>query len=398
MRACTHKVSIQLVWLVSRPIRMKDMSAEFPDTEVSYLNNASASMMPRSAVRAAAEFLEGYNQAGPDSRAAAEMVEEVARSVRRMVSDMLRCQPDEISITQSTTDGINAVAGGLDAVPHANIVMRNAKYEHHANVLPWLGMDLKVKMLEVDSEGLFCMEDLADMVDEDTVVVTLSHALYNTGAIIPLESVRRVLGDSVRLFVDAAQAVGCIGDYDYSRIHCDYMAFNGSKWLCGPMGTGLFYCSRQAASTLRPVILGGESAMVHERDDIVFKDGPGRFEGGFRNYWGVAGLEAALKVVLDAGLYDIRCHDMKCSRMLREGLEDMAGVVVYGRSGDDHIGIVSFNVEGVDPADMVKKLERRGVVMALREIGPLKMVRASPHFYNNTHDIERALQAVSDIS
>lgn len=375
---------------------MQDIHSEFPETGVSYLNNASVSRMPRSALRAMAEFAEEYDRAGPDSRAAAEMVEDAARGVRGVVSGMLRCQPDEISITQSTTDGINMVAGGMSAAPGSNIVMREAAYEHHANVLPWLGMGLESRMLPVDSDGLFGMGDLEAAVDGKTALVTLSHALYNTGAILPLEEVGRALGGTVPLFVDAAQTVGCL-ECDCSRIRCDYMAFNGSKWLCGPMGTGLFYCSRRAASDLRPVMVGGESAMVYERDRIAFKDGPGRFEGGFRNYAGVAGLEAALKVVSGVGLHAMRRRAMERAAALREGLADIPGVTVYGSGGEGHTSVVPFNLEGTDPAGVVERLEGKGVVMALREIGPLKTVRASPHFYNTTYDVERAVQAVADI-
>ena len=375
---------------------MQDIHSEFPETGVSYLNNASVSRMPSSAIRAMAEFTQEYDRAGPDSRAAAEMVEDAARGIRSMVSGMLRCQPDEISITQSTTDGINMVAGGMSAAPDSNIVMREAAYEHHANVLPWLGMGLESRMLPVDSDGLFSMGGLEAAVDGKTALVTLSHALYNTGAILPLEEVGHTLGGAVPFFVDAAQTVGCL-ECDCSRIRCDYMAFNGSKWLCGPMGTGLFYCSRRAAPGLRPVMVGGESAMVYERDRIAFKDGPGRFEGGFRNYAGVAGLEAALQVVSGVGLHMIRCRAMELAAALREGLADIPGVVVYGSGGEGHTSVVPFNLEGTDPAGVVERLEGKGVVMALREIGPLKTVRASPHFYNTTHDVERAVRAVADI-
>lgn len=372
-----------------------DIRDEFPRTGPAYLNNASVSRMPRSAVRAMAEFVDEYDRVGPDSRAAADMVEDAARRVRRMVAGMLRCQPDEVSITQSTTDGINAVAGGMDAEPGSNIVMRDAPYEHHANVLPWLATGLHVRMLKTDPDGLFAPGDLEAALDGDTALVTLSHALYNTGAVLPLEGVGRMLHD-VRFFVDAAQTVGNLGDYDYSRIRCDYMSFNGSKWLCGPMGTGLFYCSRRAAAKLRPVSVGGESAMMYDNDRVAFKDGPGRFEGGFRNHAGVAGLAAALEVVLEAGLDWIRRRNLEHTSMLREGLEDTSGVEVYGYA-KDHIGVVPFNIDGMDPAVVVERLERRGVVMALREIGPLKTVRASPHFYNTPDEVELALDAVADM-
>ena len=376
---------------------MEDVHAEFPPEGPVYLNNASASRMPRSARRAMAEFVAEYDRAGPDSRAAAAMVKDAARRVRRAVSGMLRCQPDEVAMTQSVTDGINAVAGGMGPPAGANLVMRDAPYEHRANVLPWLGMGLENRMLQTDPDGLFSMRDLEAAVDGDTALVALSHALYNTGAILPLEDVGRMLPDSARFFVDAAQTVGCLGDYDFSRIGCDFASFNGSKWLCGPMGTGLFYCRRGAAPELRPLTVGGESAMLYGRDDVAFKDPPDRFEGGFRNYAGAAGLAASLDVVLGVGLDGIWRRNARYAAALREGLAAIPGVTTYGHGGPDRISVVPFNVDGQDPAGVVERLERRGVVMALREIGPLKVVRASPHFYNTPGEIERAVSAVAEI-
>lgn len=373
-----------------------ETTTEFPQEGPAYLNNASASRMPLSAIEYMAGFVTEYNSAGPDSRRSADMVRDVARRVRRTISGILRCQPDEVALTQSVTDGINAVAGGLVTAAGANMVMRDVTFEHHANVLPWLDMGIRCRMLKTDTNGLFDMDSLREAVDDDTALVALSHAAYNTGAILPLEPVGRMLPSTARFFVDAAQTVGCL-DYDFSRLGCDFAAFNGSKWLCGPMGTGLFYCRRDVASTLHPLTVGGESAILYDGDGVEFKDMPDRFEGGFRNYAGVAGLAASLDVISGVGLYNIRRQNVAHTAALREGLADIPGVILYGNEVSDRISVVSFNVEGMEPAGVVERLEQRGVIMALREIGPLKVVRASPHFYNTTNDIEKALSAVSRI-
>ena len=129
-------------------------------------------------------FLTEYNLVGPDSRAAADLVEEVARRVRKAVSGMLRCQPDEIVLTQSTTDGINIVAGGLSFQPHSNIIIRSTAHEHHANTFPWLRLRdrAEIRSLPVDDDGFFDFEDLEALLDSGTALVSMSHALYNTGA------------------------------------------------------------------------------------------------------------------------------------------------------------------------------------------------------------------------
>ena len=60
--------------------------------------------------------------------------------------------------------------------------------------------------------------------------------------------------------MDTAQTVGCIGDFDFVDTKCDFMSFNTSKWMCGPMGTGVFYCNKKSSDLLEPLSVGGESA------------------------------------------------------------------------------------------------------------------------------------------
>ena len=381
-----------------RPL-FSDTTGEYPDTGRIYLNNASVSRMPASSVRAMKDFLLEYNRVGPDSRVAADLVEEVARRIRKIISGMLRCQPDEIALTQSTTDGINAVAAGLTVPPNANIVIRSIAHEHHANMFPWLRLQdrLEVRTLPVDEDGFFEFGDLEASLDGNTVLVAMSHALYNTGSILPLERVGRLLGSNAPFFVDAAQTVGSLGEYDFSRLNSDYMSFNGSKWLCGPMGTGLFYCSRAAAATLQPAHVGGESAILYDSTRIAFKDMPDRFETGFRNFVGLAGLLASLEYLARLGFDNIRQQNMRLCRMLREGLADIPGVNLYGPEEDKRIGIIAFNIKDHDPAYIVERLEERGVVMALREIGETKTVRASPHFYNTEQEISAAIDILKDL-
>ena len=72
------------------------------------------------------------------------------------------------------------------------------------------------------------------------------------------------------------------------------MSFNGSKWLCGPMGTGIFYCKKESSEFLEPISIGGESAMIYDDTKLSFKDIPDKFQTGFRNYVGFVGLEACV--------------------------------------------------------------------------------------------------------
>ena len=375
-----------------------DVTDEFPDVGISYLNNASVSRLPLSSIRAMNNFLAEYNRVGPDSKTAANMIEDLALKVRRTMSSIIHAYPDEIIFTQSTTDGINAVSEGIKVGFDHNIVIRDIAYEHRANVFPWLRMQSRtnVRIISVDQNGLFTFEDLASKIDDDTALVALSHVLYNTGAILPLEYVKDLLADGTYFFVDGAQSVGSLGEYDFSKIECDFMAFNGSKWLCGPMGTGIFFCSREASANLDPSYVGGESAMIYNETKLAFKNIPDKFEAGYRNFVGLAGLASSLDIIKKIGFDAVQKHNKKMSNMLRDELAGMRDVVVYGPE-NNHIGVVPFTVKGRESQDVAQRLEKQGIVMAVREIGSLKVIRASPHFYNTESEIKAAADAIKYI-
>lgn len=136
--------------------------------------------------------------------------------------------------------------------------------------------------------------------------MALSHALYNTGSILPVEKIGKILDDKIFFFLDGAQTVGCIENVDVKNLKCNFMSFNGSKWLCGPMGTGIFNRQRKSSDFVEPTTIGGESAMIYEKSKLAFKNLPDKFETGFRNYVGIVGLEVSANYLYKYGISNIR--------------------------------------------------------------------------------------------
>lgn len=371
----------------------KDISEDFPNSKI-YLNNASVSLMPKQSIEAMKEFLITYNSIGPDSIESESFITEKLRNVRNIISKIINCQPDEIVLTQSTTDGINIVSNGLSFDSNSNIIIRGMFHEHHANLYPWLRLKnhLQIKNLSIDENGFFNFDEFDEFLDDNTKLVALSHALYNTGSILPIEKVGKILHGKTPFFLDAAQTVGCIGNLDVKNLQCNFMSFNGSKWLCGPMGTGIFYCQRNSSKLLEPVTIGGESAMLYEETKLAFKDMPEKFQTGFRNYVGIVGLEVSANYLYKYGMENIRKKNIHLSNMLREELAKNPKISLYGpKNPEERTSIVSFTIDGYESDIVVKKLEKLGIVLAIREIFEKKIIRVSPHFFNTETEILRVI-------
>ena len=378
----------------------KDISDDFPISDKIYLNNASVSIMPSQSIENMKEFLITYNSIGPDSKKSESFVIEKLQNIRKTIAKTISCQPDEVVLTQSTTDGINFVANGLSCDDNSNIIIRGMTHEHHANFYPWIKLKEKIsiKNLSIDNNGLFTFDDLESHVDENTKLVALSHALYNTGTILPVEKIGKILDNKIPFFIDSAQTIGCIGDIDVSKIKCDFMSFNGSKWLCGPMGTGLFYCNRKSSELLEPKTIGGESAIIYDDSKLAFKELPDRFQTGFRNYVGIVGLASSVNYMLNFGLNNIRKKNQYLSNLFREELLKIPNVILYGPDDQNiRTSIVSFNIKGFDSQEVVDKLEKQNIILAVREIMDKKIIRVSPHFFNTEFQILETIDAIKKL-
>ena len=366
------------------------ISEEF-QTDKTYLNNASVSVMPKTSIEAMKQFLIDYSEMGPDSPESEIFIKGLWEKTRTSIAKVVKCNPDEIIITQSVTDGINIVANGMKFENDSNIIIRGGEHEHHANYFPWLKLRKKidVRSLPVDENGGFEYSDLKKVLDEKTKLVALSHGLYNSGLILPVKEIGNELQkENIPYFLDTAQTVGCIGEFDFADTGCDFMSFNGSKWLCGPMGTGVFYCKRESSDLLEPSNIGGETAETNENGELTYKELPDRFQAGFRNYVGLAGMESSVTFLQNLGWNNIRNHIISLSNLFIDEIGKISESKVFCPENEsERTSIVSFEIEKQDPEKIVSELSQKGIIIAKREIYEKPVLRISPHIYNTKDEI-----------
>ena len=371
-------------------MNFESISKEF-QTDKIYLNNASVSVMPKVSIETMKQFLIDYSEMGPDSPESEIFIKELWGKTRKVIAKIVKCHPDEIVITQSVTDGVNIVANGMNFENDSNIVIRGGEHEHHANYFPWLklGGKIDVRSLPVDENGGFRESEFKKLLDKKTKLVALSHGLYNSGLILPVKEIGKELQkENIPYFLDTAQTIGCIGEFDFADTGCDFMSFNGSKWLCGPMGTGVFYCKQESSDLLEPLNIGGESADSNGNDGLVYKEMPDRFQTGFRNYVGLAGMESSVTFLQNLGWDNIRNHIINLSNLFIDEIGKLSESKVFGPENEaERTSIVSFEIENHDPEKIVSELSQKGIIIAKREIYDKPVLRISPHVYNTKDEI-----------
>ena len=366
-----------------------------------YMNNGAIAPTPLSTIKAVTDFMLKCSESGPDAPQTSEYITSLLNELRTRVAHLINCDRDEVVLVQSTTEGLNMAANGVSWKQGDAIVVRGGRHEHYANYLPWVSLShrkgVQLKELAIDENGYFDFGDLEKLI-KGARLVTMSHALFNTGAIMPLEEVGRIAQQNNALFcVDAAQSAGTI-PIDVKTMGCHLMAFPGFKWLCGPTGIGVFYCSKKASEMLLPQAIGIESATLSEQKVISYFDMPAKFQAGFRNYPGAAGLEASLRYILRIGLESIRKKNMKAAGILRGEIGRIPDVKLYGPDDENkRTSIVTFTAS-TDSSILVKKLEQDSIIFAARDIGGgKKAVRAAPHFFNSEEEAETAANYVKNL-
>src|SRR5262245_19799898 len=104
------------------------------------MNNGATAPTPLSTVKAITDFMLNCAEAGPDAPKTSEYVMSLLNEVRSRVAHLINCERDEVVLVQSTTEGLNMVANGIDWQNRDAIVLRGGRHDHSANYLPWVAL------------------------------------------------------------------------------------------------------------------------------------------------------------------------------------------------------------------------------------------------------------------
>ena len=137
---------------------------------------------------------------------------------------------------------------------------------------------------------------------------------------------------------------------------------------------------------------------------------PARLEAGTLNGHGLAGLSAAVGVILETGVEAIHNKESMLMRRFYEGVKDIEGVSVYGDFSCDRAAIVALNISGYDSGAAADELSqaygiatRPGAHCAPRMHNALGTsdigaVRFSFSWFNTEQETDMAIYAVREMA
>jgi cysteine desulfurase / selenocysteine lyase len=405
---------------------LDNISSDFYITKKKiYLNNGSISPLPISSIKSITDFNIRYSEVGPDSKEFSDYLNELKLETRKRIADLLNGHEDEVIFTQSTTEGINMVVNGLVWKKNDRLLIRNSLNEHFSNYLPWVRLSeqksIQIRNFpeeKVEIHGNSLLENFSSIYEKGTFkLVSTSHVMYNDGSITPIEKIGNIIKkrNKETLFsVDGAQSVGAMIT-DVKKMKCDFLTFPSFKWLCGPLGVGVLYVKKQVMEDLNPMFIGsGTADLVVLKKKNANKDRsytinestkylkyPEKYQGTFRNFPGLAGLEASLRYLLRVGIQNIFQRNKFLASILRDELMKINEIKLHeATSEESRSSLVSFSFRKPNNTRIQKlnaRLQKEGIILAEREIGTRKILRASPHFYNSEDEIVRTANTIKSL-
>ena len=317
---------------------------------------------------------------------------------RRLASQLLNCQPDEIALVGPTSLALSFVAAGLNFRRGDNILIYHDDYP--SNVYPWMALaarGVEVRLLNTRGLGVIRPQDVMGQVDENTRLVALASCHFISGYRLEHETIGKSLRERGILFcLDAIQTLGA---FPTPVADVDFLAADAHKWLLGPCGAGLLYVRREIQDRLNPPVYGWHNVRNPNfvaQEQIVFRPGAVKYEAGTHNLVGLIGLIAALELIREIGVENVAVDLLRKRSRLVPALQAKGFAVLNAETrAENASGIVSFYQPGKDLAVLHRKLADAGIVTSLRtDRQGQNYIRLSPHFYNTDAELQRTLELI----
>ena len=400
---------------------MKDLSIyreDFPilkrkikNNDLIFFDNGATTQKPIQVIDAISDYYKNYNSNIHRSvYTLGDESEKIYEESKHLVKEFINANShEEIIYTSGTTESMNFIARIIEQDVEDGDEIILTYMEHHANLVPWqqlaIRKNLTLRFLDLDELGRININQLKELINDKTKIVSICHASNVLGNINPVYEIGSLLKDKdIYFVVDAAQSVPHM-KIDVEKINCDFLAFSAHK-MCGPTGIGVLYGKKNLLEKFDPVEFGGGMIGVVEEKLSTWAILPDKFEAGTPLLAEAAGLGATIKYLENIGLENIESYTKELTKYLYDELSKISNIKIYGTNEiGDRVSLVSFNLEGVHPHDLTSFLDEKGICIRaghqctqplLGKLGAYSVARASLYFYNSKEEIDFFIQVLKE--
>ncbi len=360
-----------------------------------FMAHAAVTALPKRVADAMTHLIERCSAEFVDFSEITRLIQETRAAAARLIN----ASPEEVALLGPTSLGLSLFANGIDWQPGDEVLCYLDDYP--ANVYPWLNLrsrGVTVRFLEPSNLGELTSDLVARTLSPRTRLVALASCNFVSGYRIDLDAIGQLLSKRGIMFcVDAIQTLGA---FPTTVEHVGFLSADAHKWLLGPVAIGIVFIQRSCFEICRPTLLGAwniKSPNFIARNEIEFVPTAQRYEPGVLNFPGIAGMKAAIDLLLEIGIERVADRIRALGQSLSRGLVELGFELRSPVASGIASGIVTVVHPTRDLAALHAHLAQKNIICSAREDRTgCKLLRFSPHFYNTEEEIERVLLALKE--
>ena len=380
-----------------------------------YFNYGGQGPLPNPSLDAIVSSWKRIQELGPFTTDVWPFISREVNSTRALLAGMCGIAPHRMALSENVTSGCVLPLWGLPLQAGDRILISDCEHPgvvaacHELARRQHVAIDtLPVKQIrgghnDQNTTEAAVLAALNQHLQPNTRLVALSHLLWNTGQLMPIEAVAAQLKNHPShpyLLVDAAQSFGQIPVADAAAA-ADIYAFTGHKWACGPEGLGGFALSERVLQEANPTVIGWRSLQNESRalidDPDPFHHDSRRFEIATSCVPLMAGLRASLKLLEQEGDATTRLKQIQTlSAELWQRLQALPGVEPLLNNAPP-AGLISFQLHPerchLSPAEVVQQLGGQGIW--IRDLADPKCLRACTHISTTQTELNTLIDALN---
>ena len=356
-----------------------------------YMNSNSMGAMPAGAAEALREYTKVWARDGVEAwEIWTELIDQVADSAAAFFGGT----PGHTTLNQNVAFFQAQVASTIDWSRRRNkVVIESLMFPNVIYVWDRY-RDLGARLQLVPSaDGMnVSLEAMLEAIDEQTAIVSLSHAVYVSGALQDIEAItKRAHEVGALVMVDVYQTCGSV-PIDVNAWGVDIVVGGSHKWLCGGPGTCFMWVRPGLEKELKPRMTGW---MAHEDPfafapaPIEYSKGPWHFMGGTPSVPAYYVARHAYERLHEIGVERIRAHNMALCEIIVTRAQDAGLTVNSPVDPQARTGFVAVDFPGSQEASGQLIQER-----FKHDWRPNCGLRIGPHFYSTEEEVHRMMDRV----
>jgi selenocysteine lyase/cysteine desulfurase len=262
-----------------------------------------------------------------------------------------------------------------------------SSFEFPTNAQIWYAQELRgAEVVRVpDRDGYIPAEDFESAIDEDTLLVAVTHVCFHNGAKLDIPAITEIAKrKGAMMLVDGFQGLGTF-EFDVRNAGVDFVVGGMLKYLLGSAGIAFLYVRDELIEKLVPTVTGWfAQADIFGMDNTRYDPSPTarRFETGTPPVPNSYAAEAGLKIMKEVGLSAIEYRINEITAAIIAEAKRAGYTLAVPDDPKRHGALITLRTHDEDA--LVQALENQGIITSCRA-GNL---RISPHFYNNSDDID----------